>query len=267
MLLSHAGIDTPCKKVYNWWGRDNEETYAESLLTVPPDWKYHNTQIEYHVNSHGYRCPEFEDINWKQSCVILGCSVVFGLGVGETETVSYLLEQQLGYPVINLGVSGSGCDWQYWNAIALYNQGIRPHKIIVHWPNPCRGMFFNQDGKADTYINSNLSLPNKPIHISRTCDLINVYAEEHHWYKMVELYSNHLTMLFGNNIVHAWTQTNPNTLKNYDVPDFVFEDEKNSKIVKRLKREDIHNLARDLEHPGVTINKDVVVPYLLNKIS
>ena len=60
---------------------------------------------------------------------------------------------------------------------------------------------------------------------------------------------------------------NINTLKNYNVPDFVFEDEKNSKIVKRLKRQDIHNLARDLEHPGVTINENVVVPYLLNKIN
>ena len=265
MLLTHASLYSPESGVPQWWGRDNQETYEENLRFTPEHWRYRTNGVEYNVNSQGYRCPEFSSINWDQCCIVLGCSVVFGLGIGETETISHLLEQQLDYPVINLGVSGSGCDWQYWNAITLYNQGIRPRKIIMHWPNPCRGMFFNQERQADTYINSNLDLPSRPVYVSDKCDMNSVYAEEHHWYMMLEMYAQHLSVLFGNTIQHVWYQANLDILKNYNIPDFDFEQELEIKHSIRSAKRSVDNLARDLEHPGGEINKNIVVPYLLDK--
>lgn len=265
MLLTHASLYIPESRVSQWWGKDNQETFEQSLQNMPADWKYRTHDINYQVNSQGYRCPEFSDVNWNQCCVILGCSVVFGLGVGKTETISHLLEKQMGYPVINLGVSGSGCDWQYWNAITLYNQGIRPRKIVMHWPNPCRGMFFDQEKQADTYINSNLELPDRPIHISNRCDLNSVYAEEHHWYMMLEMYAQHLSVLFGDSIRHIYYQSNLNTLENYNIPDFDFDTEFTVKKQILSAKKEINNLARDLEHPGGSINKNIVVPYLMDK--
>jgi hypothetical protein len=265
MLLTHASLHIPKSGTSQWWGRDNQETYEENLWITPEHWRYRTENIQYQVNSQGYRCPEFDKIDWDHCYAILGCSVVFGLGVSESETISHLLGKKLDYPVINLGVSGSGCDWQYWNAIALYNQGIRPRKIIMHWPNPCRGMFFNQERQADTYINSNLELPDRPIHISNRCDLNSVYAEEHHWYMMLEMYAKHLTVLFGDKIQHVWYQANLDTLKKYQVPDFDFDNELTAKTQILSAKKSVNNLARDLEHPGGSINENIVVPYLLDK--
>lgn len=263
LLLKHATLAIPESGVKEWWGNDNSNTFQELKKSMPADWKYHTMDIQYQVNTQGYRTSEFTDIDWHNSWVILGCSVIFGLGVAESETVSSLLEKQINQPVVNLGISGSGCDWQYWNAIKLYNAGIRPKKLIMHWPNPCRGMFINEHGHGDTFINTHLNFPPKPVYISDICDLNMVYAEEHHWYAMLELYATHLTELFGDSIQHVYRQCNLDTLKKYNVPGFNFEAELLVKNQVRVAKRTVTNLARDGMHPGGDINSEIIVPSLM----
>jgi len=93
----------------------------------------------YTVNSMGYRAPEFNTVNWANSYVLQGCSATFGVGItNDAQTVSSSLEKKLNTPVINLGVSGTGIQFQYMNAVELLENNIKPKGIFIIWPSPDR---------------------------------------------------------------------------------------------------------------------------------
>lgn len=84
-----------------WWFEEN---------FLPPQMKNvypRINPIDYQVNSYGYRCPEFDTIDWENSYVLLGASNIFGEGVLEDETISYYLQEMLQIPVINLGYAAA----------------------------------------------------------------------------------------------------------------------------------------------------------------
>lgn len=63
--------------------------------------------VTYTINSWGYRCAEFDTVDWKQCIAVIGCSFVFGTGLREEDTLPCVLSRELGLPVINLGVQGA----------------------------------------------------------------------------------------------------------------------------------------------------------------
>lgn len=86
----------------NWWW------FTENFL--PPQMKNVYPKInpiDYKVNSYGYRCPDFNIVDWKNSYVLLGASNIFGEGVLEDETINYYLQEMLNMPVINLGFAAA----------------------------------------------------------------------------------------------------------------------------------------------------------------
>ena len=104
----------------------------------------HMRHSEYCTNTHGYRAPEFDTVDWNNSYIIQGCSAVYGLGLqNDSETVSANLSAMLGCPVVNLGIAGSGIQVQYMNAIELLEQGYRPKGVFIIWPNPDRYPLLN----------------------------------------------------------------------------------------------------------------------------
>ena len=67
----------------------------------------------YNLNSHGYRCPEWNPMpDGKKNVVILGCSHTFGQGLNEDEHWVHFLSQhnttRLRY--FNLGQPGASAD-------------------------------------------------------------------------------------------------------------------------------------------------------------
>lgn len=66
-------------------------------------YKTFGNHCHYTVNSQGYRCPEFDAIDWENSIIFFGCSHVFGIGLLDHETVANQLSLILNCPVINLG--------------------------------------------------------------------------------------------------------------------------------------------------------------------
>ena len=103
----------------------------------------------YSVNSLGYRAPEFNKIDWSNSFIIQGCSQVFGEStLDEKLLVNRYLSDLLDAPVINLGVSGSGMDVQYVNALEMLEQGIKPKGVFIVYPNMDRYSLF-VDGKRE----------------------------------------------------------------------------------------------------------------------
>lgn len=97
----------------NWTSTDDEKTFQENCQD--PVQKSRLEQlgwldpgaITYRHNSHGFRCPEFDQ---RPSGIALGASVTFGVGVPESQTWSQVLARSMGIHVWNLGVEGGALD-------------------------------------------------------------------------------------------------------------------------------------------------------------
>ena len=97
----------------------------------------------YETNSQGYRCPEFESIDWANSVVVFGCSQTFGISLLDyKDTVSHQLSLLLDCPVINLGMGASGYGYQWINSTILKSYGIVPKAAVYLWPEHSRQIIF-----------------------------------------------------------------------------------------------------------------------------
>lgn len=116
---------------------------------------------DFNINMLGYRAKEFSDINWENSYIIQGCSAVFGLGLPDDhDTVSECLSRKLNKPVINLGISGSGIQLQYMNAISMLEKGIKPMGVFIVYPNIHRFTLM-LDGCVENFGPWSITGPNK----------------------------------------------------------------------------------------------------------
>ena len=87
--------------------------------------------VEYVINSLGYRTREFDSVCWQASTVVIGCSFVFGTGLRDRHTLSGVLSDRLGHPVINLGVQGASNDriHRLCHQVLL----LQPRSIVCAW--------------------------------------------------------------------------------------------------------------------------------------
>jgi hypothetical protein len=119
-----------------WWFEDN---------FLPPQMKNvypRINPIDYKVNSYGYRCPEFDTIDWENSYVLLGASNIFGEGVLEDETISYYLEQMLREPVINLGFAAAS-NQHLLLTMSMLAKKHKPKKWIVSYLDSSRWLHWD----------------------------------------------------------------------------------------------------------------------------
>ncbi len=92
-----------------------------------------NGKVTYTTNSMGMRSEEVDFS--REHILVVGDSVALGLGVNDDETVSYYLEKvenvsQLGYQVLNLGVSGYGIG-QYYLNLKRHIDKLNPKWIVL----------------------------------------------------------------------------------------------------------------------------------------
>lgn len=111
-------------------GIDTLDYYKRNLEKMPNDWHYRTKEIHYTTNKLNYRTVEFENISWKDSVVVFGCSNVFGIGLAEDETIDYQLSLLLDCPVINMGAGGTSMMFSLHNQLVLHN--IEQPKAIVN---------------------------------------------------------------------------------------------------------------------------------------
>jgi hypothetical protein len=117
---------------------------------------------DYGVNSQGYRCPEFEAIDWRNSILIFGCSHVFGIGLEDHETVANQLSLLLNTPVINLGQGGTSSTFQWINSTILRKFRINPKAVIYIWPEDSRQTIFYSNDVYKTNSVGFWSVGDKP---------------------------------------------------------------------------------------------------------
>ena len=111
---------------------DIQKLFEQNLKTQPEDWYYRTYPVKYTLNSLGYRTKEFDDIDWKESIVIFGCSHIFGAGVTDEHTIPYFIEQLSGRPVINMGIPGSSIQTSLHNSIILNDSKYPTPKAVVN---------------------------------------------------------------------------------------------------------------------------------------
>ena len=92
---------------------------------------------DYNLNSHGYRCPEWDPMpDGKKNVVVLGCSHTFGQGNADNEHWVHFLSQQntdrLRY--WNLGQPGASAD-KIVRILYGCEKILEPKIIIVCWPS------------------------------------------------------------------------------------------------------------------------------------
>lgn len=130
-----------------WIGTDSEELYQTNLKIQPPDWYWRNHKVSYTTNSQRYRAPEWDDVDWNNSILVFGCSLVFGVGVDDNQTVCHELGRMLDADVINLGMPGGSCMGMWINTEKILNYNISPLAVVYNWPSANRVIELNDDTK------------------------------------------------------------------------------------------------------------------------
>jgi hypothetical protein len=130
-------------------GSDNRERFENLLEIRPANWKYRTKEVEYIVNSNGFRCKEWKDIDWKNAIVIFGCSCTFGTGLAEDETISHYLSQLTGREVVNLGIISVSNEVIANNIASMIKYFDMPYGVVVNWSSPNRLRFYNSVNYCD----------------------------------------------------------------------------------------------------------------------
>ncbi len=104
------------------------------------------TESNMERNSSNYRTKEFDQIDWKNSIVIFGCSNVFGAGLTDGETISHQLSMLTNRPVINMGVPSSSIAYSLYNQVILAEKCSAPYAVINLWTSINRLSYFYEKG-------------------------------------------------------------------------------------------------------------------------
>jgi len=128
-----------------WQGTDTKELYHANLQKQSLDWHYRNNRVKYTLNSKGYRTEEFTKIDWAESVVMFGCSMVYGVGVTDEDTIGNNLSKIINRPVINMGVGGSSISFALHNSLILNSFYPTPKAVIYLWTDYDRCCYYNPD--------------------------------------------------------------------------------------------------------------------------
>lgn len=123
----------------NWNGSDRSKRFEEVSSAIPEGWRWHKEKIKYRNNKQGFRCDtDFDEIDWKNSYVITGCSHIYGIGQQMSETIGEMISKKINAPVINLAIGGTGNGVILHNLVHLIRKYGKPKGIFVYWTYPTR---------------------------------------------------------------------------------------------------------------------------------
>lgn len=130
-----------CNNTYNWFSSDTEENYNNILKNDKND--YTPEDINYKMNSYGYRCDEFNNINYDYKILFAGCSITCGIGVKVEEVWGYKLIEKIrntykmNIPYWNIGMGAKSADY-ISRKISLAFDFIHPDIVIALFPEILR---------------------------------------------------------------------------------------------------------------------------------
>ena len=125
-----------------------------------------HTGVDIKLNPQGWRSPhDFDTLDWNNSVLIFGCSQVWGHALEYHETLSHCLEQELGCPVINLGIMGAGPEFAVETAVQLQTiyGDIRPRAVVHVWSHYLRRHYHDPVNQAVKYSHLWDEEPDTPV--------------------------------------------------------------------------------------------------------
>lgn len=125
-------------------GSDSKKNFDKNLNIQGKKWEYFNKSVTYTQNKNGYRTYDFDAIDWKNSIVIFGCSNVFGVGLDDSDTISYQLSKKINLPVINMGAPGTSIMFSFHNNLILKNHYPTPRAVVNLWTNYDRCVYYKR---------------------------------------------------------------------------------------------------------------------------
>jgi hypothetical protein len=221
--------------IYNWMLSDDEENLKENLKTMPLDWKYRSKPVTYTLNSDGYRAPEWDQIDWKNSIILFGCSCTYGQGVSDEETIHYQLEKLVGRPVINLGVCAGSNNLMIQNAISLLENYPTPYAVANIWSCTDRFRFFMDDSYVDL---GSWTKFNKTLGYKTLCDIDEL------WKQMFVDPTHELVLAYYEGQIGKWLWQDRAKYASLSFFDHT------AHYTRSDAHFEIDNQARDLIHPG-----------------
>lgn len=129
ILTNIADMTFPC--VSGFYGLDSSANYQRELELQPDNWYYRNKEVNYTLNSQGYRAPEWQDIDWENSIVFMGGSQFFGVGNDDSDTIPNMVTILTGTPTVNLSLGGVGMQFHRQNTKMLIDNNIKPKKVFL----------------------------------------------------------------------------------------------------------------------------------------
>lgn len=134
-----------------WSGGDTPSKYQRNLDLQPDNWIWRTKQVTYTLNKQKYRAPEWDTVDWSNSIIFFGDSMVYGVGASDDDTVAHQLSLQMNCPVINLGQGEVGLGFYWGNAIILREHNIKPKAVCFVWPDRIRQCEYLSDTKTINY--------------------------------------------------------------------------------------------------------------------
>jgi hypothetical protein len=118
-----------------------------------------NKTFNYNLNSQGYREKDWNDVDWNNSIVFLGCSHTFGVGVENSKTIPAQIQNILNIPCINLGIPGGSNFFSSINSANLINYNIKPRAVVFQRTYKSRWFKIEND-QLDTITSSDSEIVN-----------------------------------------------------------------------------------------------------------
>ena len=131
----HWNNQTYIKNIINFT-TDTELSQYKTIKSVLSDkyWKYADPEfVSYEFNSEGFReKEEFDNIDWKNTSAVVGCSYTMGHCCENEHTISQILTREYGMPFVNGGQPGAGNRTIHNNAITFMKK-YNPKNVVIIW--------------------------------------------------------------------------------------------------------------------------------------
>ena len=236
-----------CPGTFNWEGADGKKLWkmhSRGKLLIPQ--AQLNRTVQYTLNSHGYRCPEFNTIDWQNTIVTLGCSNTFGIGVDDSEIYARLLQDKLGTPVVSLGMGGTDIWFQVYNAIELMKLNVRG--VVLQVPNKGRFTIFREGNKTLQFGNWNMKTYRQ---------LVEVWGTDFNMLQWHSFGYDYIEKILGDKLLYSFNFLNTDHFPSTD-------------HLPSIETISIYDLARDNGHPGPKTHKkiaEIIAKELNNEIN
>jgi hypothetical protein len=135
-----------------WLGSDTQEWFRRRRRHSVFD----ESSVEYRINSHGYRCPEFTELA-DIRMISIGCSVTMGVGLPQHtlfhERFAERLRRETGKTVVNWNFAeiGTGND-VVERALHLAVPVLDPHIVLILFPEIGRREYISPAAARVCYV-------------------------------------------------------------------------------------------------------------------